>query len=142
MLLNFEHILPFIIVTAHQFKLTYCFLNRSMTSQALIPYSHCQSTNALNVDVRVFDLNGLLIKINQNWKADGRGGTKIGFGASIYDCSYILLDYLQNNVEIIRGKSVLEFGCGTGFVSIAVSMLGIRKILSDEHNCCYSLITS
>ncbi len=95
------------------------------TSQALVPYSLCNHfTNSLNASDRLFDLNGKMIKIKQNWKPDGRGGTKIGFGASIYDCSFILLDYLQNNLNIISGKSVVEFGCGTGFVSIAVSVLG------------------
>lgn len=95
-----------------------------MTSQALVVFSQCQLTNSLNADSRIFDLNGKLIRIKQEWKPDGRGGTGIGFGASIYDCSFVLLDYLQNNLHIIERKSVLEIGCGTGFTSIAVAMLG------------------
>lgn len=103
-------------------------------SQALVPYSCCQLTNALNTNERTFDLDGRQIRIKQNWQPDGRGGTKIGFGASIYDCSFVLLDYLQNNLYEITNKSVLEIGCGTGFVSIAVAMLGgsLHPVISKE----------
>ena len=63
----------------------------------------------------------------------GKGGTEIGFGASVYDSSIVMSEFLQEPVDnngdnnsssssIVAGKSVLELGCGPGLNSIAASL--------------------
>lgn len=38
----------------------------------------------------------------------------------------MLAHYLQENIQIVKDKVVLELGCGTGFLSIALKILGIN----------------
>jgi Lysine methyltransferase len=70
--------------------------------------------------------------MQQSWAADGRGGTELGFGASVYDSSICLADYLlQQGPTIVSGcherlgggasGAALELGAGLGFTSIALA---------------------
>lgn len=38
----------------------------------------------------------------------------LGIGGKVWDSTYVLFKYLQRNPELIRQKSVFEFGSGTG----------------------------
>lgn len=46
----------------------------------------------------------------QAWKGDGKGGTDIGFGASVYPAAYVLAEYLERHPYLVRGKRVIELG--------------------------------
>ncbi|CAM9889465.1 unnamed protein product, partial [Laminaria digitata] len=46
----------------------------------------------------------------QAWKGDGKGGTDIGFGASVYPAAYVLAEYLERHPDLVRGKRVIELG--------------------------------
>lgn len=57
----------------------------------------------------------------------GKGGTEIGFGASVYDSSIVMSEFLQEPVLVggdshVAGKSVVELGCGPGLNSIAATL--------------------
>lgn len=52
----------------------------------------------------------ILMPILQAWKGDGKGGTDIGFGASVYPAAYVLAEYLERHPYLIRGKRVIELG--------------------------------
>lgn len=47
---------------------------------------------------------------SQAWKGDGKGGTDIGFGASVYPAAYVLAEYLERHPYLIEGKRVIELG--------------------------------
>ena len=67
-----------------------------MTSNALVPFKLSNNFHdPLRCEERLIDINGKYIRIKQSWKSDGKGGTEIGFGASVYNCS-IVLGFLQN----------------------------------------------
>lgn len=46
----------------------------------------------------------------QAWKAGGKGGTEIGFGASVYPAAFVLADFLERHPYLVRGKRVIELG--------------------------------
>jgi ribosomal protein L11 methylase PrmA len=57
----------------------------------------------------------------------GKGGTEIGFGASVYDSSIVMSEFLQepgddSSSSIVAGKSVVELGCGPGLNSITATL--------------------
>mmetsp|Transcript_8001 Transcript_8001/g.9639 ORF Transcript_8001/g.9639 Transcript_8001/m.9639 type:complete len:242 (+) Transcript_8001:41-766(+) len=81
---------------------------------------------------RVFSFLGQTIKIEQAWRDDHRGGTEIGFGACVYESSYVLSDYLCSHPEIIKNKKVLELGSGLGLVSIVCSKIGASLVLATD----------
>jgi hypothetical protein len=79
--------------------------------------------NNLVAEERIYDFNGTIIKVKQSWKPDGKGGSSLGFGCSLYDGSFALLHFCKMNSDLFRNKTILELGCGTGFLSIALSLL-------------------
>jgi predicted nicotinamide N-methyase len=62
---------------------------------------------------------------------DGQGGTSIGFGASVYDCSYILSSYIENT-NIVYNKSAIEIGCGPGLTSIIAIIAGANRVICSD----------
>jgi len=86
----------------------------------IVPFSLFNPyTETLKLDCRLFQFGSKLIKVQQHWQPGGRGGTDIGFGASVYDCSIVLSYFLCDIADEINGRSVIELGCGM-FVSICV----------------------
>nr|CCA17001.1 conserved hypothetical protein [Albugo laibachii Nc14] len=81
---------------------------------------------------RVIQVGSHSIEIAQRWKNDGKGGTALGFGASVYDAAIVLALYLAHNPDYVRNKNVLELGCGTGFLSIAAARLGASFVLATD----------
>eukprot|EP00924_Labyrinthula_sp_SR-Ha-C_P014585 maker-scaffold_34-snap-gene-2.38-mRNA-1 protein AED:0.07 eAED:0.07 QI:140/0.33/0.25/1/1/1/4/0/239 len=94
------------------------------------------SKDAKKIKVRYFCLNKLEVRIEQFWKEiiidDEKGGTQIGFGACVYESSYILSSFLSNNRAIVSGKNVMEIGSGLGLVSIVCSKLGATRIIATD----------
>lgn len=71
---------------------------------------------------RIFTVCGTVIRMQQKWQADGKGGTAVGdvgridsrystslivavmcvgFGASVYDCSFIMAYFLEQNPHLV-----------------------------------------
>eukprot|EP01031_Cornospumella_fuschlensis_P030706 gene30706-37102_t len=74
------------------------------------------------------------IRISQQYKPDGKGGTDLGFGASVYHCAVVLAKHLEHQFEFygLRGKQILELGCGTGFLSVLCSVLGAKLVIATD----------
>jgi predicted nicotinamide N-methyase len=54
---------------------------------------------------------------------DGKGGSVIGYGASVYNSSFVLSHFLATHYkDSIKNKRVIEIGCGTGLCSITVAL--------------------
>lgn len=96
----------------------------SAGSTELVPFSMFNPyTEMLKLDKRLFRFHNdsISITMDQDWKPGGRGGTNIGFGASVYDCSIVLAYFLslESISREIKGKTVIELGCGPAFASLA-----------------------
>eukprot|EP01138_Halocafeteria_seosinensis_P007870 gb/GECG01008041.1/.p1 GENE.gb/GECG01008041.1/~~gb/GECG01008041.1/.p1 ORF type:complete len:156 (+),score=5.66 gb/GECG01008041.1/:1-468(+) len=82
---------------------------------ALIPFSYNNPyTDTLRLSERLFDIHHpcsqqqpgsneatemttTTLRIKQDYKEDGKGGTKLGFGASVYNSAVALAKYLEQN---------------------------------------------
>ena len=66
-------------------------------------------------------------------------------GNQVWPGNQIFADFLMNNLEVLKGKRVLELGSGSGILSIFLSKKGISITASDcpdnevleniEYNC-------
>ena len=64
-------------------------------SMAIIPFSYASPfAEKLKLEERLFEICGIEFRIKQSYKPDGKGGTKLGFGASVYDSSFVLGEWL------------------------------------------------
>ena len=81
---------------------------------ALVVYNHASPfIDTLQLDTRIFNFFDRTLTLKQKWTPGGKGGTTIGFGASVYNCSICLAFYLERNVSEIK-STVIEIGCGPG----------------------------
>lgn len=102
-------------------------------SQALVAFSYRNPFHdALRDATRWFPLADRRVQIAQGWRADGRGGTRLGFGASVYDASIALALFLESRSELVRGRRVLELGCGPGLAGIAAGLVGARRVVLTD----------
>ena len=78
-----------------------------MSSNALVPFKLSNNFHdPLRCEERLIDINGKYIRIKQSWKSDGKGGTEIGFGASVYNCSIVLGSLENTNFLILIISSI------------------------------------
>jgi predicted nicotinamide N-methyase len=101
------------------------------SSNALTVYSHAR-VDGLSLDSRTFDFCRESIKIKQQWQADKRGGTDIGFGASVYNGAFVLSAYLESHPDLVKGKKLIELGSGPGLCSIVAVKAGAKKVLCTD----------
>lgn len=94
---------------------------------AIVPYSAANPfADALKLPERLFAVSGVDVVIKQRWKADGRGGSSLGFGASVYESALVLADWLLSDVgvHLTRHARILELGAGLGLTAIALALAG------------------
>lgn len=102
---------------------------------ALVPFSHASPFhNPKALRERLFVFDGLdAVTVRQEWVADGHGGTAIGFGAAVYEASFVLADFLVHRTALaLGGKTVLELGSGVGLVSVIAARLGALRVLATD----------
>ena len=87
--------------------------------------------DSLQSDFRLFSLFSRSIRMQQQWTPDGKGGTEIGFGASVYNCSIVLATYLEMNPWVVTDRICVELGCGPGLVSVAAALAGKLTNFND-----------
>lgn len=105
----------------------------SSASYALVPFSFRNPFHdALRDATRWFPIAAKRLRIDQGWKPDGRGGTSIGFGASVYDAAVLLALYLESHKDDVLGKRVIELGCGPGLVGIAAAHCGAKSVVITD----------
>lgn len=54
------------------------------------------------------------------------------YGAVLWPASTTISRYIIEQ-EIVKGKTVVELGCGTGLVSLACSLAGAKSVLATDY---------
>jgi predicted nicotinamide N-methyase len=100
--------------------------------QELVVFSYARVEDSLKLQTRSFNFFGKEIVMEQRWSADGKGGSGIGFGCSVYDCSFVLGKFIEQHPDIIRGD-VIELGCGPGLCSVVSALSGVpSKVVATD----------
>jgi predicted nicotinamide N-methyase len=100
---------------------------------ALVPFSfRSPFHDALRDATRWFPIAGKRIRIDQAWQSDGRGGTALGFGASVYDAAIALSLYLAAHRELVEGNRVIELGSGPGLVGVVAAHLKPKNVVITD----------
>ena len=78
-------------------------IKQTQESNALVVYSHTNPfTDLLRLPERIFSFFETNLTLRQRWKDDGKGGTGIGFGASVYNGATLLSLFIEENkAEVI-----------------------------------------
>lgn len=100
----------------------------------LVPFSLSSPfTDYLRLPERTLSLQGCEFRIEQGWEPDGRGGTALGFGASVYPAAIVLADFLLTlGPRRLRRRNVLELGCGVGLSAIAAARAGAACVVATD----------
>lgn len=56
-------------------------------------------------------------------------------GLKVWECTYDLLELLENKGETFGGKIVLDLGCGAGLLGILALKRGARHVHFQDYNC-------
>lgn len=100
---------------------------------ALVPFSfRSPFHDALRDATRWFPIAGKRIRVDQAWQSDGRGGTALGFGASVYDAAIALSLYLAAHRDLVIGNRVIELGCGPGLVGVVAAHLEPKSVVITD----------
>jgi predicted nicotinamide N-methyase len=81
---------------------------------------------------RSFRLGENYLTLNQKWKPGGSGGTLLKHGASVYDASFVLADYIFRNAGSVSGKRLLELGSGPGLGAIGAALSGAAEVVATD----------
>ena len=64
-------------------------------------------------------------EINQDWDRTGVAGV-------VWESAEILSNYFASNPKLIRGKTILELGAGTGLVSMVCKFLEAKEVIATD----------
>ncbi|KAJ3320618.1 Histidine protein methyltransferase 1 [Boothiomyces sp. JEL0866] len=78
------------------------------------------------------EMDGILAKSIQQ-SSDLIAGEYEG-GIKTWECSLDLLEYLENNTELVKGKKVIELGCGSALPGIFCLEAGARFVSFQDYN--------
>ncbi|CAN0117211.1 unnamed protein product [Ascophyllum nodosum] len=56
----------------------------------------------------------------------------LGQQGRAWDCSLVLVKYLETRPEEVRGKGVLELGCGVGLPGVAAAIAGAEQVILTD----------
>jgi len=107
-------------------------LHREMSCQDLVVFNYARVEDALKLDMRTFSFFQQDLSIKQKWQEGGKGGSSIGFGCSVYDCSFVLAKYMEDHMAEICGKHCVELGCGPALTSIACAFAQPASIVATD----------
>ena len=93
--------------------------------------------DALRLPVRDIPLRGTSFRLQQHYRPDGKGGTSIGFGASVYNGAIVLADYVAREEVAaaygMAGGCVVELGTGLGLVAMALARCTrARRVIATD----------
>eukprot|EP01046_Picozoa_sp_COSAG06_P043230 COSAG06_NODE_5633_length_3348_cov_35.197291_4_plen_204_part_00 len=89
---------------------------------------------------RKVEVAGKQLHIAQQWHPENRQADVVdhrpppGLGTCVWEGALALLRALELSPSLVRGKSVLELGCGTGVVALACVVLGARRVVATDHD--------
>jgi predicted nicotinamide N-methyase len=102
-------------------------------STAIVPYSlHNPSTDMLRLTERRITIGGRDYVLAQHWAPDGRGGTHLGFGASVYGGSIVLAHFIHSHAAAFSGARVVELGAGLGLAAMAAHEAGAATVVATD----------
>ena len=55
-------------------------------------------------------------------------------GLKVWDCSIDLVHYIARNIDIVKGKTILEIGCGQGLPGVLALKLGSTEVCFQDYN--------
>jgi predicted nicotinamide N-methyase len=90
--------------------------------------------------VRQIEVSGTVLRIRQRWHPEDRQADVVdhrpppGLGTCVWEGALALLRTLELSPSLVRGKTVLELGCGTGVVALACAVLGARRVVATDHD--------
>jgi len=76
----------------------------------------------------VIGAHSLQVRQVQRGEVEGTYGT----GATVWAASMVLLKYIEKNPLLVREKSVVDLGAGTGITSIAAAVLGAKRVVCTD----------
>ena len=72
-------------------------MNSGDECTAIVPFSHSSPfADVLQQEKRYFTFFDKTVVMQQQWEEGGRGGTSIGFGASVYNCAIVLSYFIES----------------------------------------------
>ena len=100
----------------------------------LVPFSYNNPFwDGLQAEERCYDVAGIQLSVRQQWKPDGRGGSRLGFGASVYDAAFVLSHFLAVlRPGLLPGRTVLDIGTGLGLSSLACAISGAQTVVATD----------
>ncbi len=68
----------------------------------------------------------------QAWERESGSQQDIPYWATVWPAALLTAEYLAHEPDIVRGKSVLDLGCGCGVVAIAAAKAGAARVLAND----------
>ncbi|KAL3854983.1 hypothetical protein ACJMK2_014215 [Sinanodonta woodiana] len=93
---------------------------------ALVPYNE-ENILPYHKKERTFQFMGQTLTIKQEWNS-------LGVAAVVWDAAIILCHYQENHPDLVRGKSVIELGAGSGLVGMVAALLGAKVMVTDRES--------
>ncbi|XP_053386773.1 protein N-lysine methyltransferase METTL21A-like [Mercenaria mercenaria] len=128
---------PFYDSTAEQCKasaLGFATAENMNNALAVVVYNE-DSVFPLHKPERTFKYCDRDIVIKQDWSG-------LGVAAVVWDAAEVLSEYLENSADIVKDKTVIELGAGTGLVGIVASLLGAKTTITDREEVLQYLQTT
>lgn len=88
------------------------------------PVEHCTSITALQVKA-VFDFW-------EEWERESAFERDVPFWALVWPAAAVLGRFILENTEWVKGKRVLDIGCGSGVSSIACALAGAAHVKAND----------
>lgn len=100
-------------------------INAMSTSSALVVYNE-NNVLPMHKGERKFKFVGRDIKITQDW-------TALGVAAVVWDAAEVLANFIEvSEPNIVKNKSVIELGAGTGLVGMVAALMGGQVVITDR----------
>lgn len=90
---------------------------------------------------RTIEVGGSQLRVFQRWHPEDRQADAVaaadhrpppGLGTCVWEGALVLLRALELSPSLVRGKTVLELGCGTGVTSLACAVLGAKRVVATD----------
>ncbi len=101
-----------------------------------IPYEHWESGK----NIQSFIVGEYLIKpVWEKLEYDNKDKTiyidpSVAFGSGFHPTTRMILESFYNLNKKIRTKSCVDYGCGTGILSLFAKKLGVEKVIAIDNN--------